>query len=132
LCRILAKALTAGSYLCGMKWTIYHNPRCRKSREALALLDDRDIQPEVRLYLQDPPSAAELRQLLKKLKVPALQLVRKEEALYKERYKGRDLSEKEWIEAMTAHPILIQRPVVIRDDRAVIGRPPEEVLQLID
>jgi arsenate reductase len=115
-----------------MKWTIYHNPRCRKSREALALLDDRDIQPEVRLYLQDPPSAAELRQLLKKLKVPALQLVRKEEALYKERYKGRDLSEKEWIEAMTAHPILIQRPVVIRDDRAVIGRPPEEVLQLID
>lgn len=114
-----------------MKWTIYHNPRCRKSREALALLEDRGIHPEVRLYLQDSPSAAELRQLLKKLKLPAEQLVRKEEAWYKEHLKGRDLSEQEWIETLTAHPILIQRPIVIRDDRAVIGRPPEEVLRLV-
>lgn len=110
--------------------TIYHNPRCRKSRETLALIEAQGIEPKIVLYLKDQPDAAELKGLLKKLGMPASQLVRRTEAIYKERYKGKDLSEEEWVEAMVEHPKLIERPIVVSAGRAVLGRPPENVKEL--
>ena len=110
---------------------IYHNPRCRKSRETLELLTENGQEPEVILYLQTPPTRKELQALLRKLRIPAESLLRKGEAIYKEHFKGKNLSEEEWIEAMVEHPILIERPIVVQGDRAVIGRPPERVLELL-
>ncbi|MCB0677752.1 MAG: arsenate reductase (glutaredoxin) [Saprospiraceae bacterium] len=110
---------------------IYHNPRCRKSRETLELLTENGQEPEVILYLQTPPTRKELQALLRKLQIPAESLLRKGEAIYKEHFKGKNLSEEEWIEAMVEHPILIERPIVVQGDRAVIGRPPERVLELL-
>ncbi|MCB0621618.1 MAG: arsenate reductase (glutaredoxin), partial [Saprospiraceae bacterium] len=88
-------------------------------------------EPEVILYLQTPPTRKELQALLRKLQIPAESLLRKGEAIYKEHFKGKNLSEEEWIEAMVEHPILIERPIVVQGDRAVIGRPPERVLELL-
>lgn len=110
---------------------IYHNPRCSKSRAALALLRERGIEPRVIEYLQTAPSREELRVLVHKLGIPAEQLVRKGEDAFKSQYAGRPMSEAQWIDAMATHPILIERPVVIRGDRAVIGRPPEKVLEML-
>ena len=110
---------------------IYHNPRCRKSRETLELLTENGQEPEVILYLQTPPTRKELQALLRKLQIPAESLLRKGEAIYKEHFKGKNLSEEEWIEAMVEHPILIERPIVVQGVRAVIGRPPERVLELL-
>lgn len=110
---------------------IYHNPRCRKSRETLELLTENGQEPEVILYLQTPSTRKELQALLRKLQIPAESLLRKGEAIYKEHFKGKNLSEEEWIEAMVEHPILIERPIVVQGDRAVIGRPPERVLELL-
>lgn len=111
---------------------IYHNPRCRKSRETLAIIHFADIDPEIVEYLKTPPDAAELRDLLKMLGIPAADLVRKGERIYKELYQGKNLSEDEWIQAMAEHPKLIERPIVVSKGRAVLGRPPENVEQLID
>lgn len=110
---------------------IYHNPRCSKSRAGLALLRERGIEPRVIEYLQTPPSREELRVLVGKLGIPAEQLVRKGEDAFTSQYAGRSMSEAQWIDAMATHPILIERPVVIRGDRAVIGRPPEKVLEML-
>lgn len=110
---------------------IYHNPRCRKSRESLTLLQEKNIEPEIIKYLDTPPSSSELREILKKLGIKAEQLVRKSEKIYKENYKGKTLSEEQWIEAMVKHPKLIERPIVIKGNKAVIGRPPQNVLELI-
>lgn len=107
--------------------TIYHNPRCRKSRETLALLQEKGASPEVLLYLETPPTKEELRSLLKKLDIPAEQLVRKGEVIYKEHYKGKELSEEDWLDALTTYPKLIERPIVVEGEQAVIGRPPENV-----
>jgi arsenate reductase len=111
--------------------TIYHNPRCGKSRSTLALLEEKGITPQVVEYLKTPPSAAELREICRKLGIRPEQLVRKGEDIYKTEYAGRTLSDAEWIEAMARHPILIERPIVIRGSRAVIGRPPENALDLL-
>ena len=113
-------------------YTIYHNPRCSKSRATLALLEERGVSPQIRLYLQDPPDAAELKGLLKKLGMPAAQLVRRGESEYRESGLGPDASENEILAAMAAHPKLIERPIVVRGRRAVLGRPPENVLALVD
>ena len=110
---------------------IYHNPRCSKSRAAYALLQDRGLAPEVVLYLETPPSKAELRALLKKLQLQPLDIVRKGEDVFKQHYAGRNLSDDEWLEAIVAHPILLERPIVVRGDKAVVGRPPENVLELL-
>jgi arsenate reductase len=111
---------------------IYHNPRCSKSRQTLKLLEDNDIQPEVRLYLEKPPSAAELKKLLKALDLSARDLLRKGEAEYKELgLADTNLSEAKLIAAMVEHPRLIERPVVVRNGKAVLGRPPENVLTLM-
>lgn len=110
---------------------IYHNPRCTKSRETLALLQDRGIDPEVVLYLVNIPTQKELTALLKLLNLKAEDLVRKNEPIYKEKFKGKHLSDREWIKALVTYPKLIQRPIVVKGNKAIIGRPPEAVLELI-
>jgi len=89
------------------------------------------VEPELRLYLDKLPNKAELREVLKKLGIPASGLVRKQEAIFKELYKGKELSEDDYLQAMVDHPQLIERPIVIDGDRAIIGRPPEQVLDLL-
>lgn len=111
--------------------TIWHNNRCGKSRGALDILREKGIEPHVVKYLETPPTAAEIRSVLKKAGIKAHDLIRTGEAEYKELYKGKNLSEEEWIQAMIEHPILIERPVVINGDKAVIARPPEKVLEIL-
>lgn len=110
---------------------IFHNPRCRKSREALNLLTSKGQDPEVVLYLENPPTQKELKEILKKLNIKAEQLLRKNEAVFKEQFKGKEMTEAQWIKAMVEYPKLIERPILITKDKAVIGRPPEKVLELL-
>jgi len=110
---------------------IYHNPRCTKSRQTLALLQENGVEPEVILYLENIPTANDLKDLLSKLGISPMQLIRKGEAIWKENYKGKELSDAQIIDAMIAHPKLIERPIVVKDNKAVLGRPPENVLELI-
>lgn len=111
---------------------IYHNPRCSKSRQALQLLRDNQVEPEIVEYLKDIPTAEELKEVLSMLGMKAEDLLRKGEKDYKENFKGKTLSEEEWIAAMVEYPKLIERPIVIKNKKAVVGRPPENVLSLID
>ena len=110
---------------------IYHNPRCSKSRQTLALLQEKGVEPEVVMYLDNIMTADELRGLLAKLGISPMQLVRKGESVWKEKYKGKELSDDQVIEAMIANPKLIERPIVVKDQAAVLGRPPENILELI-
>jgi len=109
---------------------IYHNPRCSKSRAACALLEGQGIPFEIVEYLQTPPTRSELKALLSKLGMKPEDLVRRGEAAFKEKYAGRTLTDEEWLDALMADPILIERPIVVRGDRAVLGRRPERVLDL--
>lgn len=112
--------------------TIWHNPRCSKSRAALALLEEAGIEPKVVLYLENPPSKSELEETLKLLGMSPRELLRTGEAPYKELgLADRTKSDAELIAAMVENPILIERPVVIRGKRAVLGRPPERVKELL-
>lgn len=111
--------------------TIYHNPRCRKSRETLAILNESDQEIEIVEYLKDVPSIGKLKEILGMLDIPPMQLVRRNEAVWKENFRGKDLSDAEVIQAMHDYPKLIERPVVIRDGTAVIGRPPESVKEIL-
>lgn len=113
------------------KITIYHNPRCRKSREALALLDEHGINPEVVRYLDDAPAPEELKLIAAKLDLPVKDMVRREEKAYKEKYKHADFTDDEWLRILSEEPKLIQRPIVVKGASAVLGRPPENVLKLI-
>lgn len=114
------------------EFTIYHNPRCSKSRQTLQLLQDNGVEPEVVLYLDNTPSAGELDALLVKLGITARELLRKGEDDYKAlNLKDTSLSDSTLVEAMISHPKLIERPIVVRGDRAVLGRPPENVLELL-
>jgi arsenate reductase len=114
------------------KITIYHNPRCSKSRETLALLQENGVEPEVVLYLQDPPDAATLKSLLKALGISARELLRTKEDEYKSlKLADAALKDDDLITIMSAHPKLIERPIVVKGKRAVLGRPPETVLQLL-
>ena len=110
---------------------IYHNPRCSKSRKTLALLQENGVEPDVVLYLDNIMTADDLRGLLAKLGISPMQLVRKGESVWKEKYKGKELSDDQVIEAMIANPKLIERPIVVKDQTAVLGRPPENILELI-
>lgn len=115
-----------------MAITIFHNPRCSKSRATLALLQERGLDPDIRLYLEDPPDAEELRTILGRLGVTARELLRKGEAEYREQGLGdTTLGEDELIAAMAATPRLIERPIVLAGNRAAIGRPPESVLAIL-
>ena len=110
---------------------IYHNPRCSKSRQTLALLQEKGLEPEVVLYLDTVPTNDELKILIAKLQIHPIQLVRKGEAVWKEKFKGKELSDDEIIAAMISNPKLIERPIVVKDNKAVLGRPPENALELI-
>ena len=111
---------------------ILHNPRCSKSRQTLALLEEKGIEPEVIKYLDTPPSATELKAILQKLRISARDLLRKGEDDYKAlNLKDPSLSEDALIEAMVKHPKLIERPIVINNNQARLGRPPESVLDII-
>lgn len=110
---------------------IYHNPRCSKSRQGLVILQDANIDPQIINYLKNPISFDELSDVLGKLGIPAIDLVRKNESIWKENFKNKELSEKEIIEAMVAFPKLIERPIVVKGEMAVIGRPPEKIKDLI-
>ncbi|SBS34651.1 Arsenate reductase [Marinomonas spartinae] len=110
--------------------TIYHNPRCSKSRQTLALLEENGIQPEVRLYLKDAPSIAEIKELIEQLALSPIEMMRTKESLYKELGLSKESTDEERIQAMHSHPSLIERPIVIHNGKAKIGRPPEQVLEL--
>ena len=114
-----------------MKAKIYHNPRCSKSRAALALLRERNVDVEIVEYLDRPPTRANLEQLLRKLGVPALAIVRTDEPEFRE-LGGRGLSDDELLDLLTATPRLLQRPIVEVAAAARIGRPPERVLELLE
>ncbi len=111
--------------------TIYHNPACSKSRATLEILRASGVALRVVEYLKTPPDAAELAHIVGKLGIRPAELVRRGEAVFRERYAGRDLGDAEWLEAMAAHPILIERPIVLGEAAAVIGRPPENVRRLL-
>jgi arsenate reductase len=114
------------------QFTIYHNPRCSKSRQTLALLEENGVSPDVVLYLENPPSKQILTELLGKLGISARDLLRKGEDDYKNNnLKDASLGEAELIAAMHKFPKLMERPIVVKGDRAVLGRPPENVLGLI-
>lgn len=115
-----------------MNVRILHNPRCSKSRATLALLQERGINPEILLYLENPPNAGELRSILKKLGLEPRELMRKSEAEYTSL--GLDdpaLNNTQLLDAMLSHPRLIERPIVLANERAAIGRPPESVLDIL-
>ena len=111
---------------------IYHNPRCSKSRQALQLLKDNNIEPEVVKYLENPPDRKELERILDLLGLEPRELMRRREKEYKELgLDDPELSRGQLIQAMVEHPRLIERPIVVKDGRAVVGRPPEKVLELL-
>lgn len=115
-----------------MKTVIYHNPRCSKSRQTLELLENRGIEPEIVKYLETPPSKEELTEVLNLLGLEPRDLMRKKEAEYKaNNLDDPALDRDALIEAMVAHPKLIERPIVIRDGKAALGRPPEQVLDIL-
>jgi arsenate reductase len=110
---------------------IYHNPRCGKSRNCLAFVTEKETEVEIIKYLETPPSKEALIDLLQKLNLKPIQLVRVKESIWIEQYKNKSLSDDAIIEALAAHPILIERPIVVKGDKAIIGRIPEEVAQFI-
>ena len=115
-----------------MSVEIYHNPRCSKSRTTLALLEEQNITPDVRLYLENPPSAAELTEIVAQLGIAPRALLRKGEAEYKDNnLADSSLSDAQIIALMTEFPRLIERPIVITNGKARIGRPPESVLEIL-
>ena len=111
---------------------VYHNPKCSKSRQTLELLNRQGIKPTIIEYLKTPPSSKKLKEIIELLKFTPRNLIRKQETVYTENnLDSLSLSDDDLIEAMARHPILIERPIVIVNDKAVIGRPPEEVLKII-
>jgi arsenate reductase len=115
-----------------MTTRIFHNPRCSKSRATLALLQEQGIEPEIRLYLEEPPTENELRSVLKLLGRPARELIRKGEAEYREQgLANPELDDNALIAAMVRTPKLIERPIVLANGKAAIGRPPESVLEIL-
>ena len=109
---------------------IYHNPRCTKSRQALSILEKKEKDIQIVEYLKTPPSASELKKVLKMLGMKAEEIIRKGESIYKGKFKGKKLDDQQWIAAMVKNPILIERPIIIKGKKAVLGRPPENVSKL--
>ena len=111
---------------------IYHNPRCSKSRQTLEILNEKDVDTEIVLYLENPPSPEEVASILQKLGLSSRDIIRKGEEEYKLlNIKDQSLTENELISFMSENPKLIERPIVVKDDKAIIGRPPENVLSLL-
>ena len=115
-----------------MTATLYHNPRCSKSRATLELLQSKGVEPQIIEYLKTPPDAETLKKILKLLGMTPRELMRKNEAAFKEAgLDDSNLSDDELVAAMIEHPILIERPILLANDKAAIGRPPENVLSII-
>lgn len=115
-----------------MAVVIYHNPRCSKSRETLALLESKGVKPKVIEYLKEPPSAAELKSILKKLGVAPRELMRRKEPPYAAlKLDNPKLSDDALVKAMVENPVLIERPIVVNGAKAALGRPPEAVLKIV-
>lgn len=112
------------------KYTVYHNPRCSKSRMAVEYLNEAGKSIEIIEYLKESPTKEELKLVLEKLNVSAESIIRKGEADFKEYFKGSELTENQWIEAMIKFPKLIERPIVIKGDKAVVARPTELIKDL--
>ncbi len=110
---------------------IYHNNRCSKSRQGLAILENSEHKFEIINYLENPPTKLELKNILKKLGFTPIQLVRKNEKIWKDNFKNKELSDEQLIEAMIQYPKLIERPIVIKDDKVVLGRLPEDILDIL-
>lgn len=110
---------------------IYHNTRCSKSRDVCTILEKKKVKTEVIEYLKTPPTTAEIKELLKMLGIKAVDLVRKKEPLFLEKFKDKKLTEAQWIKALAQNPILIERPIVVKGKKAIIGRPPEKVLEFL-
>ncbi len=110
---------------------IYHNPRCSKSRQTLNIINEKGADVEVIEYLKEPPTADELDAILHRLGLEPLDIIRRGEEVFKHQFKGKELSRDQWISAMVENPILIERPIVVKGDKAVMGRPPENVLDLL-
>ncbi len=110
---------------------IYHNPRCSKSRQTLQLIKDANAEVEIIDYLNNVPTKEEMKLILMKLNIPAKDLVRKGEAIYKEKFKNSNFNEDEWIQIMIENPKLIERPIVVKNNKAVLGRPPENIMELL-
>lgn len=114
------------------KITIYHNPRCSKSRETLSIIKKKGIEPEVVKYLKNPPSVEEIEELLDVMGLEPQDLIRKNERIYKDNFKTKEFTREEWIRILHNYPRLMQRPIVSNGSRAVLGRPPENVNSLLD
>jgi arsenate reductase len=110
---------------------ILHNPRCRKSREGLAIVEESGQPFEVVKYLDEPLSAGELQDIIKKLKIRPIDLIRTNEAIWKQEFKGKSMSDDDIINAMVSNPKLIERPIVIHNNKAVVGRPAEKIRDII-
>ncbi len=110
---------------------IYHNPRCRKSREGLAVLEKAKANFEIIKYLDTPLSTKELKDVLKKIDIKPIELVRTKEAIWKENFKGKELSDSDIIKAMATYPKLMERPIVVNGNKAVLGRPAELIESII-
>lgn len=113
------------------KITIYHNGECSKSKGALELLQDASAVFDVRWYLADPLTKEELRALLVKLNMQPSEIIRKGEPLYKELFEDRQLTEEQWLDALIEHPVLLERPIVEKGDKAIVARPPDKVNEFI-
>jgi arsenate reductase len=112
----------------GDRYLVYHNTRCSKSREACSILEDKSIAFDTIEYLKTPPTQKQLKEILKMLGIKAEALVRKSEPVYKEKYADKKLTESQWIKALVEHPVLIERPILVKNNKAIIGRPIEKVM----
>ena len=110
---------------------IYHNPRCSKSRQGLSILKDANVEFEIIEYLKTPLSKKEITEIVAKLNIVPIDLIRKNETDWKENFKGKEMTNEQVIDAMVAYPKLIERPIVIQGNKAVIGRPPEKIVSLL-
>ncbi len=110
---------------------IYHNPKCRKSRETLEIIKNMGHDPEIIEYLKTPPTANELRDLLKKMNMKPAEIIRKGEDLFKSNFKGKKMSDEAWLQVLVENPKLIERPIVVSGNRVILGRPPEKVKEIL-
>ena len=110
---------------------IYYNEECSKCREALDLLEKNECVVEVRNYLENPPSVEELKSIVMKLGCRVKSIIRKSEPLYLEKFSGKEFTDSEWLNILSQHPILIERPILVSDEKAIVGRPPRLVLGLV-
>ena len=111
--------------------TIYHKPNCSTSRKAYGFLKEKGVEFETIEYLKTPPTQKEIKALLEMLGMKAEDIVRKKETLFKESFAGKKLTEAQWVKALSENPILIERPIIVKGNKAIIGRPPEKVLEFL-